>query len=233
MVLDVAASDGQLVLCAAQLEICARHFRDDRHLRVVQIGLRPLQLGMRRFVFPAHAAEEVELPRRIEARIVKLGVVADANRARRGGYLLLGVAARSGDLRPEIEQRFAPGGADFDQPAQGDAQIVIRAERIVHEPVESVIAELGPEPGLDLFRGIRRRLRAGERRRNGRVGLHVVGADRAACQDDGQEDQQNPGDSAAETDKQRFLDFRHDEFRRRRVAQEPARAGSRVVPSGA
>ena len=72
LVRDVAARHVELLLLAAQLEVGARDFGRHDHLHVVQRGFLGAEIGTACFEPAAHAAEEVELPERIEARVVEL-----------------------------------------------------------------------------------------------------------------------------------------------------------------
>src|SRR6185312_852862 len=131
LVLYVATGNRKLVLRAPQLEVGARDLGDDRYLRVTQIGLGSLQVSACGFVLPANAAEQVELPGGIEARVVQLVLVAGPHGAGGRRDLLFGVAAGSGDRRSEIEQRLVAGSARLDQAPEGDAQIVVGVEGVV------------------------------------------------------------------------------------------------------
>ncbi len=72
----VAARDVELALLAAQLEVRARDFGDHDDLRVVQVRFGGTQVGVARFDVATDAAEEVELPHRIEAGVVVLDLAA-------------------------------------------------------------------------------------------------------------------------------------------------------------
>ena len=171
--------DRQLALLAAQLEVGARHLGADRDLRVAQRGRGALHLRALRLDVAAHAAEQVELPGRVEAGVVE----ARAERGARGAVhlreALLGVAAGGGDRRREVKLRLAPQRPCLDQVTERDAQVVVGEQRIVDQLVERRIAELRPELRLRLVRAVGGIAGPGERGRHGRGGLDVVGADRA------------------------------------------------------
>src|SRR5207245_1815482 len=180
LVVDVAPRDCKLRLRAPELEVRARHLRGHRHLRIAQGGFRALSLGALRLDSAAHAAEEIELPEGIEARVVEARVERPTRRAVDGSETLIGVAARGGDRGREIEACLAPYCARFHEPSEGDAQVVVRPERLIDEPVQRVITELGPELRLRVRAGVRAALGARELRRGWRSGLLVVRAHRAA-----------------------------------------------------
>ena len=52
LVLDVATRHRQLILCAAQLEVGARDFRDDRDLGIMEARFGPLEVGVAGFALP-------------------------------------------------------------------------------------------------------------------------------------------------------------------------------------
>ena len=60
--------DGLLLLKPAQLEVVARHLRDHAHAHIVEVRLEAVGVGGGRLHGRAHAAEEVELPERVEAK---------------------------------------------------------------------------------------------------------------------------------------------------------------------
>ena len=72
LVRDVAAGDVELQLLAAQFEVGARDFGGHDHLHVLQRGFLGAEFGTAGFEAAAHAAEEVQLPERIEAGVVEL-----------------------------------------------------------------------------------------------------------------------------------------------------------------
>src|SRR5262249_25550826 len=72
LVLDVAPGDRELELLTAQLEVGARELSGHRYLRVAQGRLRGLNLRVLTLDLAAHAAEEVELPERIEPRVIEV-----------------------------------------------------------------------------------------------------------------------------------------------------------------
>ncbi len=61
--------------------------------------------------------------------------------------LLLGVTATRLDRRGEVEARFAARRPRLIEARQRDAQVVIRRERVAHQRVQRVVAELLPEAG--------------------------------------------------------------------------------------
>ncbi len=81
---EIRARDRQPLLRAAQVEIVARDFGRDEHLRVAQIRFGRLGVGAGGFRAAAHAAEQVELPERRDADVVRL----DRRPARREARLL-------------------------------------------------------------------------------------------------------------------------------------------------
>ena len=70
--LRIAPGNVVAALQSAQLEIVARDFARDAHQRVFQRGHRALELGAPCLVVAAHSPEEVELPGRIEPRVVDI-----------------------------------------------------------------------------------------------------------------------------------------------------------------
>src|SRR5690606_40874298 len=96
-----------------------------------------------RFDGTAHAAEEIQLPEGIEAGVVDLLILT---RDAEGTWKpLLGVSRAGGHLRQQIETRFAPESARIDHSCERDAQIVVRAQRVVDKALQCLVAELRPE----------------------------------------------------------------------------------------
>src|SRR5882757_2674355 len=135
----------ELALLAAQLEIGAGDFGDDDELRVVQIRLRGAQVRIASLDVAADAAEEVELPDRVEAGVIDLGLVAgDEPAALNLGVTLFGVTTARRDGGREIEPRLAADGTCLVEARERDSQVVIRRERVRYQGVQRVVAELLP-----------------------------------------------------------------------------------------
>ena len=66
-----ALRDGKALLLVAQVDIGLRHFGRERYLGVRKIGVHGLRLFACRFHGAARAAEQVDLPRGVEARRVE------------------------------------------------------------------------------------------------------------------------------------------------------------------
>ena len=145
LVLDVAPRDRQPRLLTAQLEVGARHFGDDRNLRVAQAGFGSLQLRALCFDVTADPTEQVELPEGVEAGVVEALGEWRADRAADRRELLLRVAAGGGDRRREVEQRLMARRTCLDELTQRDAQVVVGGQRVTDELIQRVIAKLRPE----------------------------------------------------------------------------------------
>ena len=107
LVRDVAARDVELLLLATQFEVGARDLRRDDDLRVALRGFDSAELRVAGFEAAAHAAEEVELPERVEAGVVVLRLARRDRRVSRIRRARLRVAAASVDARREIERGVA------------------------------------------------------------------------------------------------------------------------------
>src|SRR5205814_8988187 len=88
-------------------------------------------------------------------QVVGARVERPTGRAVDGSETLLGVAARGDECGREIEACLAPNCARFYEPSEGDAQVVVRPERLIDEPVQRVITELRPELRLRVRAGVR------------------------------------------------------------------------------
>jgi hypothetical protein len=145
LVRDVTARDVELLLLAAQLEVRARDFGGHGDERVAPFGFDGAELRIGGLEAAANAAEEIELPDRIEAGVVELGLARCAGlRGGSGGALLCITAARV-DRRQEIEGRVAAQGAGRAHARLRDAQVVIGRECLRHEILERRVMERLPE----------------------------------------------------------------------------------------
>src|SRR5205807_4330916 len=118
-----------------------------------QARLRAGHFRVARLDAAAYAAEEVELPERIEARLVETPRQRRAGRTVDRRESLPGVAAGGGDRGREIELGFATNRPRLDESSQGDAQVVVRVQRLIDQVVQGVIAELRPELRLGVRGG--------------------------------------------------------------------------------
>ncbi len=103
---DVVDGNGELGLDAAQLHIVAGHFRQDRQQRIAPRVLRGFDGGVGAFNLAAHAAPEIQLPRRVEAILPEIEgrdrlVAGDGvgNGAAAGAGFAIGGAAVAGEAR--------------------------------------------------------------------------------------------------------------------------------------
>ena len=151
-------------------------------LRPPQLEVRPGQLGGQRYLNVAHvlgfrfyrgalslkvvtqAAEEVELPRRIEARVpdALIGKRAAADREGGAGEPLPGEAASRGYDRRQIEPRLRSRGPSTPDPRGRGADVEIGAHQLADETVEGGVSQLAPVLRVRLCRR-RGRLRHGRR----------------------------------------------------------------------
>ena len=100
---DVFAGDGQPLLEAADLDVIARHFREHTHEHVAAVFFHGGELRVRRFERAALAAEHVDLPSRVEMRVVEIGMqLVDRERLRVRRALRVGVTGGAIDGRPEV-----------------------------------------------------------------------------------------------------------------------------------
>src|SRR5262249_42112018 len=116
LILEVRARDREALLRAAQLEIVARDFCRDQHLRVTQARVGRAGFGAGGFHAAAHSAAQIELPQRRETDFVALDVeplVAET------GLLPIAFAVR--DLRGHVRPARALGGAEL-RASFGDAR---------------------------------------------------------------------------------------------------------------
>ena len=191
LVVRVAASDGELRLRTAQLEVVARDFRDDRQHDVVAGSHGCLRLRPRGLVLAAHAAPEVQLPARVEAGVEELVIAPErraSRHARRPARTLANVvvAGLAGDGRQEVEQPLAALRARLAQPRGGGGDVAVVVHGSVHERIQLRIAEELPPFAFDLTlrRACNQWLRA-EAPVHGRSRRVVVGPDCAAGQQGG------------------------------------------------
>ncbi len=130
-------------LRAAQLEIVARHFRGHGDLRIGHPGLLGFQVGARRLAGAALASEQIELPAGIEAQAVALGQHARAAgvRIRR---LAAAVVAVGGNVRRLVQTLFGEDRARLVHVRQGDAQVEVGDQALVHQLLQHRVVELRP-----------------------------------------------------------------------------------------
>ena len=141
LVRDVAACHVELLLLAAQLEIGARDFGGDDHLRIARAAstapssaLLASSRGARRR--RSRAPRTHRSPRRSTRSRAPRRAAMMARGAR------LGVAAAGVDAGREIERGIATQRARFAHARERDAQVVVGGQRFVHELVELRVANV-------------------------------------------------------------------------------------------
>jgi hypothetical protein len=216
LVRDVATRDIELLLLAAQLEVGASDFGGHDHLRIAQARFGGAHLGARRFRSAAEAAEEIELPERIEARIVELLISRNAGHRLHGRQAPIGVAGTGGDRRREVETSLATQRAHFGHACESDAQVVVRGRRIVHEALQRLVLEQRPELRDGILRRVRRVRSLVETLRHRRCGPHVVGPDGAARERCGEQRQRDSTHGSPPTRALRRGGARRDDARERK-----------------
>ena len=174
------------MLRSAQLEVIACGFGGHTHLRGVEIRLGGLCQRRLRFVVAAQAAEKIQLPDRIERSLVVVLIARDLGE----GLLTLtcarlDMAAACSHRRREIEARFTVNGTCLAQSCERDADIVVRAKRVLDEFIERRIVECFPEVLLELCRTRLCRFDAHELVGGRHLRLVIIGTDSARREDRG------------------------------------------------
>lgn len=176
-----ALGDVQLLLRAAQFEIVTRHFRRHRDLHVLQAGLLGFQVGTRRLRRTPLAAEQIQLPRRIQTQRGLLGEETLIT----GDHLLLFTAieaALCSDVRRLVQPAFDEHRTRLLDARDGNAQIVVGEQCIAHQLFQHRVIELRPPVAHRRLGAIGRILRALQRHCGRRFGA-VIRPDRATTQD--------------------------------------------------
>jgi hypothetical protein len=165
----------ETLLGSAKLEVVARHFGGDRHLRVSIVGHLRTQVGPRGLHRAAHSAEQVDLPGCVEAEAVASNVVTVGTESR---LLLIeaGVGAVELHVRRIVELVLDEHGTRRSHAIVCASQVQIGGERAPHERVELLIVELLPPDRLGRPCDECGRWRVLERGRGGR-GSAIVGTD--------------------------------------------------------
>ena len=144
-----------LLLDAAQLGVGAGDVGQQRHQHVPATLLRRLRIGQRRFPVPPDAAEDVDLPGRVEARLEEVLVALAERRAvpgsrleRRHGVAAPGprVGGLGGDLGQARRGRDPRRRARLADPGGRDLEVEVALHGARHEALEHRIVEGGP-PG--------------------------------------------------------------------------------------
>ena len=150
LVVGVVPGDRELMLGPAQLEVIARHLGQQAHEDIVQGSLGGITLRGAGLNGAAHAAEEIELPERVEPNVVELTIPIRTAKALQGRFALLFIGIRSvrDDGRVAIKGGFVPQGPGLPQPCGGDAQIMVAGHREIHQPFELLILESLPPAGV-------------------------------------------------------------------------------------
>ena len=159
--------------------------RDTRHHREHDAALRLLarvDLRLRGFRQAAHAAEEVELPRRTERSLVQREVRIDGLRNRREAEAARARARHVTtvtDLRIELRARRLQRAGELVDARGGDAHVAVLLQRGLDEVVQHRVAELLPPLRVRDVDGLR--IVDPPRVRRVHAGTSVVRADGAAC----------------------------------------------------
>jgi len=163
------------LLRATQLEVVACHFGSDQHLRIGQVGLLGTEIGACGFCSAALAAEQIQLPARIEAELVAFTEHPLPTQLRIG-LLAAVVAAVSGNVRGLVEAALDEHRTGLADAGHGHAQVQVVRQRAVHQFFQHRIVELRPPAGHRRSSAVPRLLCALQDHRLLRRG-RVVGAD--------------------------------------------------------
>ena len=163
LVREAAIEHRQLLLDAAQLEVVQRHLGGDADAHAGERGLEALGVGRRGGDRRPDAAEQIELPGRVEAGAVGVDPdrLVDEPRLR----LLADVDERAGrNRRIAPAAIFVEDGARLIEARERGADVAIGVERRVLELLEHGILELPPPARVVLLVRKHRRVPAAERR---------------------------------------------------------------------
>ena len=145
---QAALGDRQLLLKPAHLEVVARHFRRHADPHVVDVGLEALGGRRGRANLRPDAAEDVDLPERIEAGAIRRDGTGSFREAR--NRLIPSIDARAGyGRRKSIERDVVEERARLIDPRDGHPHIVIGGQRPADQVVEHRILELLPPPRIE------------------------------------------------------------------------------------
>src|SRR5262245_34056017 len=138
----------QLLLQSAQLEIVARDLRRDADPHVVDVGFETVSRSRGRPNLRPDAAEDVDLPERVEAEAIRRHPDGFAGEARN---LFVAVVNRgtSCDHWIPIVPDVCEDRARLIEPSDGDSHVVIGLQRPTDELVENGVFELLPPARIE------------------------------------------------------------------------------------
>jgi hypothetical protein len=181
--------DRDLPLQAADLDIVARDFRQQRDQDVAPGLDARLHVRLRRLDAATDAAEDVELPGGVKARLVEVALPARAGQRHVFAAAVPRVACAGVHRRKEGAGRDALEAAGLADPGFGQLEVEIRRRRAINQRGQLVVAERLPPllhrrrpGGHPAGRRIERRLLFAPLPGQRGIRLLVVGADRAGRQ---------------------------------------------------
>ncbi len=171
-----AAGDLQPLVEVAQRHVFVRHGRDQREQRRAPPVLGGEEVRPRRFGLALQLAEEVDLPRSREQRLVAVEgaphVILQRRRTAEAAHLLAGEIGARAHLRKEPGAGRAEHASGFLHARGGDANVLVLRERRGDELVQHRVVELLPPCGVHEVGGIAHFITKRSRRVD--LGAHVV-----------------------------------------------------------
>jgi hypothetical protein len=184
---EVLARDREAVARLEELHVVERDLRGEGDEHVAAVLDRGLEVGVGGLDLATDAAEEIDLPRRVEARLEQVArrldlSIVDGRHGRARALVRRGDV----DLRPRTARRDGPRRARLADARRRRFQVEVRGEGALHQRIELRVLER--RPPLDGRDGVRSRgVRRGRLGRahaapvvgRGRLGRLEVGTDRA------------------------------------------------------
>ncbi len=185
LVAETLLRHGELLLQSAELEVISRHFGGHDHAHIFQRGIEALGIRRRSAHRRTDAAEYIQLPERIEASAIGRDLARLVGEAWDHLFAFVEGGICSDD-RITIERHIAERRARLIEPRDGDADVMVRLQRVVLEALQHWIVEVMPP--VRVVSLLREQRRVGSR--VPRLDLRsVIRTQRAAAEEQRDEDQ--------------------------------------------
>ncbi|MNT26735.1 hypothetical protein D3C72_1623280 [compost metagenome] len=148
LTVQICLRHGQALLGAPQFEVIAGDLRRHHDARLGQVRRLPFAARRRALRRVLQPAKQVQLPGGVKARPVALGQIALAGRAGIGLRQAAFVATVQCYGGQAVQFLFIQHRAGFRQAGLGDADVVVAAQRQIHQPVQLGVLQLLPPVSL-------------------------------------------------------------------------------------
>ncbi|MDT4849723.1 hypothetical protein FQZ97_838510 [compost metagenome] len=148
LVLQVVAGDAFAQLGAAQVAVGVHQLGDQADLQLLQVGFGRVGLRFAGLDLALDTTEQVQFPGHVQAQVVAFGIHALLGDARLLALADLGAGA-GGDHRQLVVADVVADGAGGLEAGEGDAQLAVFLQGLLHQLVQGRVVELLPPEAFE------------------------------------------------------------------------------------